>query len=445
MTETCATSSSDTNIVFTLVVVIVVLSLLLFAGFFLAALRRRKRNSKTVTPGRPEENGPESKEDGRSGRAPSPGRSENQRDSETGWRTSFTGVRAKSANAVLFMSPFCAPVREKVTLQTETEAQPKDAENRAGGKQRLGDEAGGDGGVETDDADDVNSLHVSVNTNAVAYLSIGTNQNKPSPDDSNKRSTDGAAQRSQTGKVMGRISTWPPTAAQWQARCKAKEDEDEEEGSEVFSVWTPKLPGEVKTDLKTEEHPTGSDWDEKEDDVENDLAEGLRTAPNQDPLKMTAAPVTSGRSQSSKPNDNTTRLGEALIHAGARLEEQLKKEEMIPDPTTVGWTQTLNEGKLCPDQDLKSAANRAQKKSGDKAERSESKRAAMSRRRAEIGPKAPSGGASPDDETLLSGNEYAFMDLLHEVAQNNGRWTRDRWKQKEANRQRRHDRSAEEV
>ncbi|XP_075960764.1 uncharacterized protein LOC142964361 [Anarhichas minor] len=446
MTETCATSrpSSDTNVVFTLVVVIVILSLLLFVGFFLAVLHRRKRNSKAVTPGRPEE-------DGRSSRAPSPGNSEkreiNQWDSETGWRTSFTGVRAKSANAVLFMAPFCAPVKDEVTLQTETEAQSEDA-----GKQKLGDETEVDGGVETDDADvirngkqaeaggdlDEKSHRVSVNTtNTVPYLSIGTNQNKLSPDDFNKQSTDGSAQRSQTGKVMGRISTWPPTAVQWQARCKAKEDEGQ--GTDVFTVWAPTFPAEVKT----EERPSGSDWDKKEDDIENNLMEGLQTAPNQDPLKMAAAPVSLGHSRSSKPNDDTTCFSEALTHTGTRLEAQLKKE-MILDPTTVGRTQTLNEGKLCPDQDLKSAANRAQKMSSTKAEqRNESKRAVTSRQRAENGPKAPSGGASPDDETLLSGNEYAFMDLLHEVVQNNGRWTRDRWKQKEANKQRRHDRAAE--
>ncbi|KAK9522230.1 hypothetical protein VZT92_018707 [Zoarces viviparus] len=222
---------------------------------------------------------------------------------------------------------------------------------------------------------------------------------------------------------MGRISTSPPTAVQWQARCKAKEHE-EEQGTDVFAVWTPTFPAEVKT----EERPSGSDWDKKEDDIENNLMEGLRTAPNQDPPK------------SSKPNDDATCFSEALTHTGTRLEEQLKKE-MILDPTTAGRTQTLNEGKLCPDQDLKSAANRAQRKSSAEVEqRSESKRAVTSRRRAESGPKALSGGASPDDETLLSGNEYGFMDLLHEVVQNNGRWTRDRWKQKEANKQRRRDR-----
>uniref|UniRef100_A0A1B8XZ41 LRRCT domain-containing protein n=1 Tax=Xenopus tropicalis TaxID=8364 RepID=A0A1B8XZ41_XENTR len=36
---------------------------------------------------------------------------------------------------------------------------------------------------------------------------------------------------------------------------------------------------------------------------------------------------------------------------------------------------------------------------------------------------------TPDDDTLLENNEYNFIDLLHEVVENHGRWTRDRWRQ----------------
>ncbi|XP_037633938.1 uncharacterized protein LOC119493030 [Sebastes umbrosus] len=421
-TKTCVTSrpSSDTNIVCMLVVVIVVLSLLLFVTCFLAVLRRRKRNSKTVMP---EEKRNELKEDGRSSRAPSPGCSEEKRennhwDSEMGWRRSFTGIRAKSANAILLMSPFCAPVKDKVTLQTETEAQSKEAENPDEGEQKLGDETEVDGGVETDVGRnlDENSHHVSVNADAVPYLSIGTNQNKPSPDDFNKQSTDGSGQRSQTGKVLGRISTWPPTAVQWRARCKMKEEEEE---SDVFTVWTPKFQDEVKK----EEHPSGSD--QKGDDIEKIQIE--------DPLKMTVAHM---KFQTSNPNDKSTSLSEALTHTDTRPEEQLKKEEeTIQDPVSVRRTQNLN-------QDLKSAENPAHKKSSNKTEqRNEPKRAVTSR---QTGSKAPSGGVSPDDETLLSGNEYA-LDLLHEVVQNNGRWTRERWKKMQVKRQRCPDRGTEGV
>ncbi|XP_048838285.1 uncharacterized protein LOC125712367 [Brienomyrus brachyistius] len=43
--------------------------------------------------------------------------------------------------------------------------------------------------------------------------------------------------------------------------------------------------------------------------------------------------------------------------------------------------------------------------------------------------------SSPADKKLLQGNEYAFINLLQEVVENQGRWTRDRWKQTHLNRQ----------
>ncbi|KAK7173654.1 hypothetical protein R3I93_003471 [Phoxinus phoxinus] len=47
--------------------------------------------------------------------------------------------------------------------------------------------------------------------------------------------------------------------------------------------------------------------------------------------------------------------------------------------------------------------------------------------------RAPPSGGSPKDDSLLMGNEYTFIDLLHEVVENHGRWTRDRWRQTQKN------------
>lgn len=47
--------------------------------------------------------------------------------------------------------------------------------------------------------------------------------------------------------------------------------------------------------------------------------------------------------------------------------------------------------------------------------------------------RAPPAGGSPKDDNLLLGNEYTFIDLLHEVVENHGRWTRDRWRQTQKN------------
>ncbi|XP_070821594.1 uncharacterized protein [Chaetodon trifascialis] len=374
-------------------------------------------------PGCPKENRNELKEEdgSRSSHAASPGHSETRgnshQDSEMGWRGSFTGVRAKSANAVLFTSPFCAPVKDQLTLQTETGAQSKDTEKQADGRQRLGSETEVDGGFETENltkTTEVNAKQaaegrnldtelqcVSVNTDTVPYLSIGTNQSKP--DDFSKQSSDDPHQRSQTAKVMGRISTWPPTASQWQARCNMMKEE-EEERSDSFTV---------KKVLNKVEHPSDGDEIEK-----NQM---------EDPLKTAQTNV--GQSQSSNTKDKTTVIIEA---------HDMKQEKMIQDPATVRQTIRKKQERLDQTPDLKPARSPAEKnKSSDKTE---PKRAVMSRQPAEnrsSGSKAPSDGASPDDETLLSGNEYAFMDLLHEVVQNNGRWTRERWKQTHVNKQRR--------
>ncbi|XP_034081122.1 uncharacterized protein LOC117552039 [Gymnodraco acuticeps] len=413
-TDTCVTPrpTTATHMVCTLFGVIAVLVLLLLALCFLIVLHRRKRSNKSVMPISPEENRDELREDSRS---QSPGHSEKTEisrwDSETGWRRSFTGVRAKSANAILFVSPFCTPGKDQVTLQV---------------KPKQGEHTGGDGESETEDptnetnvitdAKQANAvvnrdetLHcVSIHTSTVPYLSIGTVQNKPTSEDFNKQDTD-AGQRSQ--RVIGRISTWPPTASQWQARCKMKE-----EGSEEFTDWTLKCSGEVVKGLKKEQHPFASDQDEQEGETENN---------QDDPLEMNVAHMTS---QALKQNDETLSLSEDLSHAD-RLEEQLKQqEEGIQDVANL--TQNLTQA---PNQDQKSAGNAESKSSKTRSE--------ASRQRVM---KAPSGGASPDDETLLSGNQYAFMDLLHQVSQNHGRTTRDRWRQIHVTKQRQRGRGAED-
>ncbi|XP_008274648.1 uncharacterized protein LOC103353438 [Stegastes partitus] len=227
---------------------------------------------------------------------------------------------------------------------------------------------------------------VSVNADVVPYLSIGTNRNKP-----DEESAEGKGQRSQTGRVIGRISTWPPTAAQWQERCKMKEEEEREEGGGVtFGAQN-----------VTEKFL---------DDVKN--------------MKMERA----GNDSIASSNENHT-------HTDSHQEEQLKKETGLRVAAAARRTTNKTQSHV------QAAENPADKSSSSRKEPS---RAATGRRRpdkgaaaAAAGSKAPSGGASPDDETLLSGNEYAFMDLLHEVSQNHGRWTRERWRQMQANKQRR--------
>ncbi|KAM7019116.1 uncharacterized protein LKV04_009710 [Tautogolabrus adspersus] len=435
-TGTCTTSRPPQvgNIVCTSAVVIVVLSSLLVVACFLVVLHRRKCRKKTVMPGK--ENGNEGRENC-SRLSQSVDHAEkrentenNHFDTEAGCKRSFTGVRAKSANAVLFTSPFCGPVKDQVTLQSETKTQAEDTEH-------LGDEADIEGRVKMENSTnttvenaeqaihsrnlDENPQCVSVNTEPVPYLSIGTNQNGNNPADFNKQSTDTQNKGSKMRKVMGRISTWPPTAIQWQARCKMMEKE-ETEGSDVLTVWTPKLPGEIKTKLNDNEHPSNSKQDKKQD-----VTDKYQT---DEPLKINLAHFTLGNSQSPKPNGNNTLF--------TNPEEQQKKAEDVIQG--LNPSRKPNEDKRGQNQNLTSAEeNTNMSRSSNKADqKKDPKRAAASRQTAGNSSRvsqAPSGGASPDDETLLSGNEYAFMDLLHEVVQNNGRWTRERWRQTHVNKQ----------
>lgn len=435
-----------------------VLCVLLFVLCFLAVLHRRKRNNKTVMPGRPKEEKNKVEEDSRSSQAQLPGNLQKS-DPEMGWWRPSTETRAKSANAVLLMSSFSVSGKDQVMSQKEPEAHSQDTENQAEGKQQLVNEA--DGVIKAENLSNTTDTiekdkeqayagrglgdpapRVSVNTETVPYLSIGTN-----PDDPNKGSPNSPGQRSLVGKVMGRISTWPPTAVQWQARCKMKEEEDR---CDVFTVGTQndmfKFSSEVKKMGNTAEHPSGFDGVQKEDEIEKN--QDLQTAPTINPSMMNEAHMILTHSESSKPNEKT--LSEAHTNTDMMVEEQLKEEEIIQDLATGSQTeskiQNQNKEEL-EDLGCKTTQNPAHKpksKSSNKAEqRRETKGAATSRQKQKqtedrgTGSKAPSGGVSPDDETLLSGNEYAFMDLLHEVVQNNGRWTRERWKQIHINQQRR--------
>lgn len=383
--------------------------MLLLVVCFLVLQHRRRRSNKTVMPGHPEKKEEQEEEqeikeeenDSRSNHDPSP---EESRDPEgTGWRP-FTGVRAKSAGAVLFMSPACESVKDQVVLQHETEAQSSDREAAADGEQKVENEVGG---IQTENLTnapdttqrrtDDDSHCVSVSTDTVAYLSIGTTAttsssvNKPNPDPLSKEQQDSSGQRSQMGKVIGRISTWPPTAVQWQARCKIMQEMEEEK----------------ETDKQ--EQPSFLDQDEKV---------GGRTEDVTDVLQMNAPGM-------------KLKFGEVQAQSDTRQEE---------GPVTVAQTGSRKQTRT----QEKHNHRQKDKKSVENTKRDKAPWAVTSRRRLPDledtghGSRAHrSSGASPDDETLLRGNEYAFMDLLHEVAQNNGRWTRERWRQVHVNKQRR--------
>ncbi|XP_008416169.1 uncharacterized protein LOC103469897 isoform X3 [Poecilia reticulata] len=383
-------STTSSTKICTLIAVIVVLCVLLLFACFMALMHRRNRSNKAVRPGCPTEEEEKQKGDGVSSRDQS-GCLEEAR------RKSFTGIRAKSANAVIISAPFCVSEKDKVTSENSE-------------KENLGAEIGGDVHQETfttrdsmeecvmQEGDDGNPNKNQecnhVNVDVIPYLSIGTKQNKPNPDE---ESAEGPGQSHQRGKFI-RISTWPPTAAQWQARCKAKEEEEE---ADEFTVWTQSVTAKVSEDAKMIMEQSSSSSNRCEDEETN---------------------ITLSLSDSFKPLETPVCVSEG--------------EEMNLDPDSATQTDIW----VSTGEELKPEEHPARKKREADVRKDQKRSAAVKQRaenRAAAGAKAPSGGASPDDETLLSGNEYAFMDLLHEVVQNNGRWTRERWKQNNINKQRR--------
>lgn len=370
-----------------------VLCLLLLGVCFMALMHRKNRSNKAVRPGLATEEKEKQHEGDNVSSSDQAAGSSGQRYPEEYPKRSFTGIRAKSANAIILTSPFCVSEKDKVTSQTELE---DPSENS--GKKTLVSESGAEIGKkrhpETFTVDSVeecvtqegdagnlyeNQVHTHVYTDLIPYLSIGAMQNKPSPD---KEPAEGPTQR---GKIIRRISTWPPSAAQWQNRCKGKG-----EGEEVneFAVWTQSAIVKPSKNVKIMmEHPISSDSYVKEEVTNIDLSIS-------DSFKPPATPF-----------------------------PVLEVEEMIQ----LGTSEELKSEKQT--HRSKADVRKDQKQSATSRQRAEN--------RATAGLKAPSGGASPDDETLLSGNEYAFMDLLHEVVQNNGRWTRERWKTMNVNKQQR--------
>ncbi|XP_008416168.1 uncharacterized protein LOC103469897 isoform X2 [Poecilia reticulata] len=389
-TRVVGSSTTSSTKICTLIAVIVVLCVLLLFACFMALMHRRNRSNKAVRPGCPTEEEEKQKGDGVSSRDQS-GCLEEAR------RKSFTGIRAKSANAVIISAPFCVSEKDKVTSENSE-------------KENLGAEIGGDVHQETfttrdsmeecvmQEGDDGNPNKNQecnhVNVDVIPYLSIGTKQNKPNPDE---ESAEGPGQSHQRGKFI-RISTWPPTAAQWQARCKAKEEEEE---ADEFTVWTQSVTAKVSEDAKMIMEQSSSSSNRCEDEETN---------------------ITLSLSDSFKPLETPVCVSEG--------------EEMNLDPDSATQTDIW----VSTGEELKPEEHPARKKREADVRKDQKRSAAVKQRaenRAAAGAKAPSGGASPDDETLLSGNEYAFMDLLHEVVQNNGRWTRERWKQNNINKQRR--------
>lgn len=316
----------------------VFLCVLLVALCLRMALKRGKRCSRAVRPRAEEEEEDDVEVKDGVSYTPAPERDTGfqHQDPETGWTRSTPGGRVRSAGAVLVTSPLGACERK----QAETEAEDKRAEGTC---QPDVVPAAGDGIDEKEE-----------NTcDTGPYLSIGTNRTKP-------EDVDRQGQRSQA-RALGRVSTWPPTAAQWRARCTTKPPEE----VTGMSCDTVCLSVAEKKEVETS--------DKQEVESDRMQAQGRRSK--------------GSGSASREPHNRTD----------PRHDEQLQESTHrdLDDPEETFATKSRRSGGE-PGAERRSAGS----------------------------PPPPVGGPS------------ACMDLLHEVVQNNGRWTRQTWKRVHANQQR---------
>lgn len=288
-------------------------------------------------------------------------------DIETPCQMAFTGVRARSANAILFTSPVVAPSVRPVD--------PALSQGKEDGEEEEEDTDG----VRADRNECKSFISDDVNVQAVdcgPYLSIGTCPDEPSD-------VNAPGQAAKIKRGLHRISTWPPTAAQWLERCKRQREG--EDGHDLQPRMTPME--EVKGSCHIDTAPNLTNQFEQnsgkvmEDDAENQ--EEFKSNEIQNAKDLKVSEMTDNAVFTSFISDSDDLVfGDSLGNLDkSNLEEH-------------DFTAALQE--VNPDRDRAGAYGKGSRNS-----------------------KAPPGG----------GDEPVFLDLLHEVVQNRGRWTRDRWRQ----------------
>ncbi|XP_029572244.1 uncharacterized protein LOC115164160 [Salmo trutta] len=454
----------------TLIAVIVVLCILICVVCALAVVWKRKRETKQVKPSL------ETKEEEEAAEQPDSSTLHRQVASMSDWdpelaaRIYRSGVRAKSADAVLSTSQFCRaereahravvdterelyrtesvrerPLKEMRNSEEEKSKEPEDNESQGVDRNLTGkDDIKGEVSQENERDDDgtvnlqdggQNIICVSQDSETIPYLTIGADPAEP-----NLERHKGPSPQ----KVMTRISTWPPTSAQWQTHIAIQREglcvfpendpgqeveggtENQSPDQEVKQIQSPD-PGETKNQSPDHEQEFKDETDKRSADVsvsvlessppEGDMGEeNCSTSPEYDPVSLDdTEPEPLIETSETLPDLVDTSLSSNVLTQTETNPGQENPEELDNKPTQIINRAVQSEGKS----NRNGLPKRAQ-------------RAGRSREStAHSG--APPSGVSPSDDNLLLDNEYAYIDLLHEVVQNQGRWTRERWKQTHLN------------
>ncbi|XP_055018004.1 uncharacterized protein LOC129411355 [Boleophthalmus pectinirostris] len=350
----------------------------------LAVLYRRKRNKKTVAPKDQVEQVSKEKDHQKTHIT-----GHMRWDIETPSPVSLSEARAKSANAILFTSPFAVP--------GDCDGDPallENGENKGVEEEESGDimiEIGKDNSAPSS-VRNLQNETTPVNCENVPYLSIGSHPTQPN-------NVDMKSALAKLERGMHRISTWPPTAVQWQERCKR---EKEKKGTDnVVTAWA-----QVEFKVSSNLDNLGilsNNYDENDTETLGSYAE------NQSYYKEV-------KTQIMKDLEETNALSDATSSSIVSDRNDLTFKTSFVNVETPIKDHKINPKALNSQKVNANSSNGAYNSGRGSKQKGESRRSVSN---------VPSDG----------GGKYVFVDLLHEVVQNRGRWTRDRWRQIHMNKQ----------
>lgn len=270
------------------------------------------------------------------------------------------------------------------------------------------------------------------------YLTIGADSEKQSPNTKQICNT-----KASTGQVnlrpIRRTLSWPPTAAQWKKQWA--------QAQQVLSI-SPKLVFVTQYEYHVGMFPSGissaipgniprascSGFPEQQLQIKD-----LVHLESMEPSMQTGEFINRSCIKELETRDYDE-VNEDFIHP--QISKEARSDSVTIKPLCEGMgSKATSEVKVRSSK--KSKTNRSPKDEQTRAVtgwkpkgvvrdgRKELRSRQRDRSRSSSGAH-PSGG-SPSDDSLLVDNEYTFIDLLHEVVENHGRWTRETWRQNHTN------------
>lgn len=280
----------------------------------------------------------------------------------------------------------------------------------------------------------------------IPYLSIGTDPENQNPEQEQIPAE--ASIRPEPSKPIRRVLTWPPTAAQWKKQwaqtqqalsafhnvtfvtgCEhhissfpssipSSSPKSIPQSTGSRSVPGPKLPGE---DFKTVEPLKKM--------CEAAIHSYIQSFPS------SAQEISEAQSSINQNSLLNSKAYSDLVRGKLLSEERHLKPDHAKSVNSSEDTENMKRHSKGTKQTLNSEPVVSKSERRSRKRERERRKPLRKRDQSSSGSRAPPSGGSPSDDSLLVDNEYAFIDLLHEVVENQGRWTRERWRQSHMNKQ----------